>query len=69
MEGLIREPSTVYVKYYKLSDRQVMHTFHHFVSGNASSCFMTHFTPSLPTIKGTVTQRSLQSPSEGAFPP
>ena len=37
---------TVYVKHYKLSDDQVMCIFHHLVSGNALSCFMTYFTPS-----------------------
>ena len=37
---------TFFVEYYKLSDDQVMYMLRRLVSGEAKSCFMSHFTPS-----------------------
>jgi len=61
---------TIYFKYRKLSDNQVMRMFHHLVSGEALSCFMTHFAPSryLPSREQSL-KEVLKVLQRECFPP
>lgn len=61
---------TIYIKYRRLSDNQVMRMFRHLVTGEALSCFMTHFAPSryLPSREQSL-KEVLKVLQKECFPP